>query len=223
MTTSKTIVIAGTPVDTQMGVALAQQADLPEPLFMPISRSPQEQNEMQYLERDELQRVFEEKIIEGAKLGADRVFLYCNSLSTAVDYEGASARTGLPIVTPLETYTAWASRYSRLALIAANSQAATGIEGHMRAQNPTLELVALGLLPVVEAIEAQLPPAQIVHDFKLGQLFDWFGELQPPFGPPEGIVLGCTHFPYIKEELARHTSVPLLDPAATMLAELAAL
>ena len=29
----------------------------------------------------------------------------------------------------------------------------------------------------------------------------------------EAVVLGCTHFPYVKEALERRTSLPVLDPA----------
>ena len=29
----------------------------------------------------------------------------------------------------------------------------------------------------------------------------------------EAVVLGCTHFPYVKEALQRRTSLPILDPA----------
>jgi glutamate racemase len=30
------------------------------------------------------------------------------------------------------------------------------------------------------------------------------------------VVIGCTHFPYIKDELAKLTSLPLVDPADEM-------
>ena len=32
----------------------------------------------------------------------------------------------------------------------------------------------------------------------------------------EALVLGCTHFPYIKEELSKMTSLPIIDPADEM-------
>ena len=36
-------------------------------------------------------------------------------------------------------------------------------------------------------------------------------------GFAEALLLGCTHFPYFKEALARRTSLPLIDPAREML------
>ena len=32
----------------------------------------------------------------------------------------------------------------------------------------------------------------------------------------EAIVLGCTHFPYFSDELARLTDLPVIDPAGEM-------
>jgi glutamate racemase len=32
----------------------------------------------------------------------------------------------------------------------------------------------------------------------------------------EAVILGCTHFPYFKKELAAYTSVQLIDPADLM-------
>jgi glutamate racemase len=37
----------------------------------------------------------------------------------------------------------------------------------------------------------------------------------------EALVLGCTHFPYIKDELAKLTSLPIVDPAGEMFNALA--
>ena len=29
----------------------------------------------------------------------------------------------------------------------------------------------------------------------------------------DGIILGCTHFPYILDELLNNTNIPIIDPA----------
>ena len=46
----------------------------------------------------------------------------------------------------------------------------------------------------------------------LAQLADWFAACGM-----EALLLGCTHFPYFKEALARRTSLPLIDPTQEML------
>lgn len=32
----------------------------------------------------------------------------------------------------------------------------------------------------------------------------------------DALILGCTHFPYLYDELVKHTTVPILDPAELM-------
>lgn len=268
----KIIVIAGTPVDTRMGadaIAISGTGQEWQPLEFPISATPQEQNELQYLDPERLHELYEAKVREGIEAGGQAVFLYCNSLSTAINYHAVAERLGVPTISPLDVYADWASRYSRLGLIAANSQAATGIEAHMRAVNPHVEIISLGLLPVVQAIEEQLPPREIIKDFGLAELLSWFGALRfdhavtaaqpvtemasasreilvnrsvkeavtgavtaleqqtlegamPTSEILQGVILGCTHFPYLKAELATISNLPLLDPAQEMLSRLSA-
>ena len=53
--------------------------------------------------------------------GCRRAFVYCNSLSGAVDFRPLAAETGMRIVTPLDVYRRLAPRYGTLAVIAANA------------------------------------------------------------------------------------------------------
>lgn len=243
----KIIVIAGTPVDTRMGadaIAMSGAGQEWRPLEYAISRNPHEQNQLQYLDPARLQELYEAKVREGIAAGGSAVLLYCNSLSASIDYRSAAKQLGIPTISPLDIYADWASRYSRLGLIAANSRAAAGIEAHMRAVNPRLEIFSLGLLPVVQAIEEQRPPREIIADFGLAELLGWLGSLRfnhaltqmqavtemglvtelegaaMESSMLEGVILGCTHFPYLKAELSSVTNLPLLDPAADMLARL---
>ena len=67
------------------------------------------------------------------------------------------------------------------------------------------------MLPVVLSIEAGQPPEELVERHRLPELAEWFR-----MSGMEALVLGCTHFPYFKEALARRTSLPLIDPAEEM-------
>ena len=67
------------------------------------------------------------------------------------------------------------------------------------------------MLPVVLSIEAGQPPEELVECHRLPELAEWFR-----LSGMEALVLGCTHFPYFKEALARRTSLPLIDPAEEM-------
>ena len=95
--------------------------------------------------------------------------------------------------------------------------AGCSLQGIADAYGFALDTLSAGALPVVLSIEAGLPPEELVQRHRLAELCDWFAACGM-----EALVLGCTHFPYFKEALARRTSLPLIDPAAEMLALLCA-
>ena len=53
---------------------------------------------------------------------------------------------------------------------------------------------------------------RILNRNHLPELAEWFR-----LSGMEALVLGCTHFPYFKEALAKRTSLPLIDPAEEMI------
>ena len=195
-------VLAGTPVDTRMGVAYLEERGLPGVPF-PLSRGPREQTAFQQALA----------VLRGAMAqGCRRAFVYCNSLSAAVDFPGLAEETGMRIVTPLDVYRRLALRYRALGVIAANAQGLSGIEKVLLEANPALDLLGACALPVVLAVEAGMPPEELVERYRLAALAAWFAD-----GGMEALVLGCTHFPYFKEALAARTRLPLVDPAEEML------
>ena len=142
----------------------------------------------------------------------EKAFIYCNSLSGALDFQFVARETGLKIVTPLDVYRLLAPKYHSLAVIAANAQGTAGIERTLLSANPDLALRSTGLLPVVLGIEAGEDPDTLVKQNRLPELVNWYQALGA-----EALVLGCTHFPYFKEALLRQITLPVIDPAEEML------
>ncbi len=204
-------VLAGTPVDTQMGVDVLAHAGFAGVAF-PLAKDPWEQTAFQISSAEEKWAKTLTVLRTAQAQGCNKAFIYCNSLSSSVDFPALATETDMKIVTPLDVYRQLAVRYQRLAFIAANAQGLAGIERTLLAANPTLEARSAGLLPVVLAIEAGLPPEQIVAEHRLETLANWFAACGA-----EALLLGCTHFPYFKEALAQHTALPLIDPAEEML------
>ncbi len=205
-------VMAGTPVDTQMGMDVLSRRKLPG-LALPVSATPQEQMLFQISSPEEKhERVL--SLLEGAKeQGCKKAFIYCNSLSGSLSFPELEQETGMHIVTPMDVYARLADRYRSLAVIAANAAGgAAGIEKAMLAKNGELRLICVGLLSLVEAIEAGVDPAELMARFGLPALCRWFQD-----NGAEALLLGCTHFPYFKDALAPLTSLPLIDPAEEML------
>jgi glutamate racemase len=204
-------VLAGTPVDTQMGVDVLAAANL-SGLAFPLASNPWEQTAFQISSPDEKWVKTLHVLHTAQAQGCEKAFVYCNSLSASVDFSALAAETGMKIVTPLDVYRQLAANYQRLGFIAANAQGLAGIEKALLSANPNLELRSAGLLPVVLSIEAGLPPEQLVDQHHLVALVNWFESCGA-----EALLLGCTHFPYFKEELAQRTLLPLIDPADEML------
>lgn len=206
------IVMAGTPVDTQMGMdCLAAQGV--EGVFCSISKDPVEQTAFQISSEREKAAVVTALFREAqAAHGCEQAFIYCNSLSGSVDFDAIARETGVAVVTPLDVYRALAPQYRSLAVIAANAQGAAGIKRTLLLSNPDLTLRSAGILPVVLAIERGEEPEELVERHRLPELADWFAAQGA-----EALLLGCTHFPYFKEALSRRTRLPILDPAQEML------
>ena len=203
-------VLAGTPVDTRMGVRVLEDHGLTGKPF-PLAADPWQQTAFQISAPEEKAAAVRAVLDRARGEGCRRAFVYCNSLSGAVDFPPLAEETGMRIVTPLEVYRDLAPRYRRLGLIAANAQGLAGIERTLYGANPSLELLGACLLPVVVAIEAELPPETIVERFQLAELAGWFRACGA-----EALVLGCTHFPYFRAALAAKTELPLIDPAEEM-------
>ena len=204
-------VLAGTPVDTQMGVDVLTEAGLSGTAF-PLSADPRQQTAFQHSSPAEKQGRALAVLRQAMDRGCEKALVYCNSLSAAVDFPALARETGMKIVTPLDIYRGLAPRYRRLAFIAANAQGLSGIERVLLAANPALDTLSAAALPVVLAIERGQDPDQLVEAHHLAQLADWFAACGM-----EALLLGCTHFPYFKEALARRTSLPLIDPTQEML------
>lgn len=207
-------VLAGTPVDTKMGIDCLAAAGLTG-LSFPLAAGPRQQTAFQISSQAEKESAVLGVLREAMAQGCRRVFVYCNSLSSSVDFTPLAAATGLRIVTPLDVYRALAPQYRRLGLIAANAQGLAGIERTLFAANPALDLLGTAMLPAVLSIEAGMPPEELVERHRLPELAEWFRQCGM-----EALVLGCTHFPYFKQALAQRTSLPLIDPAEKMVRKL---
>ena len=204
----KTIaVIAGTPVDTRMGVDLMNRKGA-EALGFPVSRTPEEQTAFQVGSRSAREEAVGAILDEIKARGLDRVLLYCNSLSATIDAHALGSARGLRVRTPMDVYGEIALRYRRVGALAANCQGAAGVERAMVNASAGTLVFGAGVLPLVLGVEAGTPPEKLVEDCGLEHLLCFFEA-----GGAEAVVLGCTHFPYVKEALQARTALPVLDPA----------
>lgn len=209
----KTIIglIAGTPVDTEMGVEFLLENKV-KSIGYPISQNAKDQSKLQLLSKDVLYKKVVETIEKAKEDGIKIIFVYCNSLSAAVDMEKISNETKLPIITPFYAYADFAKNNSSLLVLAANGQACGKIESILEDNNDNIIIWSLSSLPLVEAIETGDLNSKIFKDLNLELILKWAES-----NKIGGIILGCTHFPYISKVLSGKTDIPILDPAEKML------
>lgn len=201
-------VIAGTPVDTQMGVDLLRRKGAGA-LGFPVSRTPEEQTAFQVGSQSAREAALGALLDEIRARGLERVLLYCNSLSATIDAHALAEARGLRIWTPMDVYGEIARRYRRVGVLAANCQGAAGVERAMVNAAPETLVLGTGNLNLVLGIEAGRPPEELAE--RCEHLLRFFED-----SGAEAVVLGCTHFPYVKEALQRRTGLPVLDPSETL-------
>ena len=211
----KIVVMAGTPIDSKLGAELLNSYGYDDVVLVPISNNPVEQTTFQALEDEERENIIVKIIDELKENSCDAIFVYCNSLSSVVDFDRVAEKMNISIITPMQMYRNLGLEYKYLAVMAANSHGLTGVENNLYVSNPRLRVLGLSMLELVKAIEESNRPEQIVEDFNFKTLFNYF-ELTNV----EAVVLGCTHFPYIKKELEKITKLHIIDVGVFMIESL---
>ena len=219
----KVAVLAGTPVDTAMGVEYIKNKNSETegqcllPLSDPVSVDCDAQVRFQYSDEDGkravMDNIFDAEIAEGVR----DYFVYCNSLSGSFDFDTYAVMKSLDtdedirIYTPLQVYRSLGGEYGRIGVLAANNLSAHAIEEALMAANPDIYMIGTGNMAIVRAIEDGLAPEKIVETCGLRYMVKYMEACGA-----EAIVLGCTHFPYFRDELAALTDLPVIDPADKM-------
>lgn len=204
-------VIAGTLIDTQMGVDFLYRNKLQAKGY-PVSQTPKEQSRLQLLDKEILYKKVIELVKKAKQDGIRAIFVYCNSLSAAIDMEKVEEEMDIQIITPFTAYEALGKQYKSLMVLAANGQSCGKIEAALEESNKNIRLWSISALPLVEEIEKHLLPEEIYNNYNLKLILMWAEELKV-----EGIILGCTHFPYLKEVIEKETDITILDPGAIAL------
>lgn len=206
----KIAVIAGTPIDTLMGAEFIKSKGLETEEF-PVSENPVEQTKFQSMPQ-ETKELEMKKIIKTIKSkGIEKILVYCNSLSSAVDMEKLSKEEEIVIVTPMDAYKKIAVNYNSVGVFAANNQGLAGIERTIVEKNKNCNVIGIGILPVVLDVEAKKEAKNIIADNHLDLAVEFFEE-----NKVEAIILGCTHFPYFEKELKKCTKLEIINPSETM-------
>ena len=206
----KVAVIAGTPVDTKIGIEFLDSKGIKASGY-PVSSCPEEQSKMQILSPFELANKISNIINKIKYENIDTVMIYCNSISAAVDMDKLSRKKDIRIITPFDIYKKIAYDYNNIGILTANNQSSAGIEKVIQSVNPDCNVIGIGILPIVVAIEKGESAKEIVDKYALKNVMEFYNAMGV-----DVVILGCTHFPYLYNELKKYSDIPILDPAELM-------
>ncbi len=144
----KIAVMAGTPVDTQMGVDLLEERGF-STISCPISKTTEEQNTMQFLSQEKLFSIVFQKTEEAKNKGAVALFIYCNSLSSAISIPSLREKTKIPVISPFDSYEEIGVKYSDIFLLAANSIATQKVEAAFKSANSEISIIQSRVLDII--------------------------------------------------------------------------
>jgi len=203
-------VIAGTLVDTKMGVDFLISKGISAEGY-PISSTPEEQSKIQILSPSILADEVRNKIQTMREQGINNVFVYCNSMCAAIDMEQLALEEKTNIITPYFAYKKIANKYSLIGVLAGNNQSVAGIERVIQNSNLNCNILGLGILPLVSEIEKGEDPSNIIKKFSIDKILEFYNN-----NNVDAILLGCTHFPILLNELKKYTNIEIIDPAEMM-------
>lgn len=215
----KIAVIAGTNTDTQMGCDLLIENGY-EPIFLPISDDCNTQARLQYFSKNELYDLFYSTCQRAIKLGAIKIFLYCNSLSSSVDYEKVAKSLNIEIITPLEAYKSLPHYCKNIVILSANGVSAYNIDNIIHKYNRDVNTISIGNMSIVESIEEKKSPKQIIKELNLERFIKYLENINHPKYKTDTLILGCTHFPYLKNEIKLLTKLNIIDANDDMIRRL---
>lgn len=214
----KIAVFAGTYVDTKMGSELLIKNGF-EVVECPMSKTPMEQTKMQYYSEVELTNLFKKKLQEAMENGVEKAFIYCNSLSSAFNYKKVSQELNIEIITPLEIYETLPKNVKSVAIFAANGMSSQMIDKIVVKNG--IKSISIGNMSIVEEIETKKSPKEIIEKLAIDKLIEYLEKISGEY-KVDSIILGCTHFPYLKEEIEKLTKINIIDPAEEMIKKLRA-
>ena len=203
--------IAATFIDVGFGLKFLENKNI-KGYGLSISKTPQEQTELQVLNKSDLTA----KVIQAINVlktkQLDYVIIYCNSLSGAVDLNIIKKSISLPIVTPLDVYEKIALNYKTFSVFAANCQSLASIEQIIFNKNKNAKIIGFCNLNIVEDIESNIEPEKIIEKYSLINLLNLTIK-----NDVELVILGCTHFTYFYELLKDQLLIDVLEPSEKML------
>lgn len=207
-------VIGGTPFDAHLGKTLLLKHGI-KSIEAFLSNDPLEQTKLQVHPKKATQ-ITREKISYLKLLGCDYIFIYCNSLSSVIDLNDLRASEKIPIITPFEVYIDLLSLSDSIGVMTANQHSLHKLRDVVQSIDKQKKFTGKSFLPMVSAIEQNMPSSDIIETFHLLQFCKNLAESGIKI-----LILGCTHFSTLYSELTKlirdnNLALQVYDPSTCM-------
>ncbi|HUZ25798.1 MAG TPA: aspartate/glutamate racemase family protein [Streptosporangiaceae bacterium] len=204
-------VIAGTPYDARLGADLLAARGIRSTPY-PMASSPDEQDGLQYLAPDALNRAFQAQVRDIHALGSTVALLFCNSLSAVVDLDAIAETSPVRLISPITVYRRLPPDLERIMVLTGNGQATVGFERTVMRAAGDRRVLAVSDQALVRAIENGDPAdafasSHLPTTLRLAEHLDL-----------DVVVLACTHFTAILPFVEAACSVPVIDVGTSLVA-----
>ena len=137
-----------------------------------------------------------------------------------MDYENVSKTLDIEIITPLETYINLPRNCKNIAILSANGVSAYTIDNIIHKYNSDVNTITIGNMSIVESIEMKKSPKDIIDDLNLEGFIKYFENIKDEKYKIDTLILACTHFPYLKNEIKLLTNLNIIDASDDMILRL---
>lgn len=213
MPNKKFAVIGGTTYDTRLGCHLLKELGV-DAIRKSLKENAIEQNNLQLHQNVEDYIINEIENLKHQHL-ITHVVIYCVSISGLINHTKIENLTGVILITAYTSISNRLEKMSKIGVIAANDLSADNFEKHILKFNENCIVLKKTEINIVNDIEHNINPDKIIKKHEIDRFIDNLVK-----NKVKNLVLGCTHFSYLLDELYQFDKIKILDVKSFIINEL---
>jgi len=217
MNNKRFAVIGGTIYDTDLGFSILKDLGI-NAIKKNIKNTPIQQEEFQ-LNHNIKHDINDHIIVQinnlKNKYFISHVLIYCVSMSGLIDHTKITNQTGVQLITPYTSIYDKLKNFNKLGVLSANNLSADNFEKHILKFNKNCNVSKMFNLNIVTDIEKKMHASTIVKNYKLDIFLENLKK-----NKINKLVLGCTHFSYLMNELSQLNEIEIFDVKSFIINEL---
>lgn len=217
MNNKRFAVIGGTIYDTDLGFYLLKDLGI-NAVKKNIRNTPVQQDKFQLnhnINHDINDHIIDQINNLKKKYFITHVLIYCVSMSGLVDHTRIVDQTGVHLITPYTSISDKFKNFNTLGVLSANNLSANNFEKHILKFNKNCDVSKMFNIDIVNDIEKKMEASVIIKNYKLDIFIENLKK-----NNINKLVLGCTHFSYLMNELSQLNEIEIFDMKSFIINEL---